>query len=111
MPFEFEKVPDNEETCCLPSEGMTDEEFAGFCKTPEKMKRLPLGIHEHIDGLTLYIDGAGQEWERLDWIERYGYDPGPIWDMMKRKRHLIIRQGWNIEESTHEPLELGKIHP
>jgi hypothetical protein len=111
MPFEFEKTPDDEETCCLPTEDMSDEEFAGFCKTPEKIKRLPQGKHEYIDGLTLYIDGANQEWDREGWIARYGYDPGPIWDLMKRKRPIIIAQGRNIEKYITEPAELGKIHP
>ena len=44
MVHQFKKAPKKEEACCLPGEGLTDEEFASFCKTPEELKRIPNGV-------------------------------------------------------------------
>lgn len=85
MPFNFEKAPDDEECECMPSPGMSDEEFAGFCKTPEYIRRLPLGVIEYRDGFTLYIDGAGYQWTRKGFKARFGYDPKPVYDRMRRQ--------------------------
>ena len=86
MPFEFKKAPKKEEGCCMPSPGMTDEEFASFCKTPEAIKRIPSGLIKYPDGTTLYKDGAGQSWTRESWTARFGYDPKPVWARMKRQK-------------------------
>ena len=74
----------------MPSPGMTDEEFASFCKTPEYIKRIPAGRIEYPDGTVLYKDGAGQQWTRESWTSRFGYDPKPVWARMKRQKIAVI---------------------
>ncbi|MDD4162474.1 MAG: hypothetical protein PHW87_08335 [Methanothrix sp.] len=92
----FKKSPKNEETCCMPGEGMSDAEFASFCKTPEAIKRIPNGRLEYPDGTIVYIDGAGQPWTREQWKKRFGYDPKKIWNRMKKQKIAIL--GWNSEK-------------
>jgi hypothetical protein len=89
VPFNFKKAPAKEEACCLPSAGMTDDEFASFCKTPEEIKRIPNGRIVYADGTVLYKDGAGQSWTRESWITRFGYDPKPVWNRMRRQKIVV----------------------
>lgn len=96
MVFQFKKGPKKEESCCVPGEGLTDEEFASFCKTPEALKRIPNGLLTYPDGLTLYIDGAGQPWTAEQWEKRFGYKPKKVWNRMKKQKIVIL--GWNSEK-------------
>jgi hypothetical protein len=91
MTFNFQKVPKDEEREPFPNEGLSDEEFASFCQTPEAMKRIPLGVVADASGLTLWIDGAGQKWTREGYTKRFGFDPKPVWDRMKRQN--IVKLG------------------
>lgn len=91
MVFKFKKAPKAEECECMPGEGLTDEEFASFCKTPEAIKRLPTGVIEYVDGTVIYKDGAGQDWSRKDYKKRFGFDPKPVWDRMKKLK--VVRIG------------------
>ena len=86
----FKKAPKNEETCCQPSPGMTDEEFASFCKTPEEIKRLPAGRITYADGTVVWKDGAGQFWSRDEYKARFGFDPVPVWNRMKRQKIAVL---------------------
>lgn len=88
--MKFKKAPKKEESCCLPSPGMTDEEFASFCKTPEEIKRLPAGRIAYTDGTVVWKDGAGQSWTRQEYIKRFGFDPVPVWNRMKRQKIAVI---------------------
>ena len=96
MVHKFKKAPKKEEACCLPGEGLTDEEFASFCKTPEELKRIPNGKLRYPDGTIVYIDGAGQQWTKKQWEKRFGYNPVPVWDRMKKQKIAIL--GWNSEK-------------
>ena len=94
--MKFKKVPKDEENDCLPSQGITDEEFASFCKTPEALKRLPVGVITDPIGQELWIDGAGLSpdnpgWTREAYQKRFGFDPKPVWDRMKRQK--IVKVG------------------
>lgn len=96
MVFQFKKAPKKEESCCMPGDGLSDEEFASFCKTPEAIKRITNGRLEYPDGTIVYIDGAGQPWTAEQWIKRFGYDPVPVWDRMRKQKIAIL--GWNSEK-------------
>ena len=84
----FKKAPSGEESCCMPGEGLDDEEFAGFCKTPEAIKRIPNGKLQYPDGTTVFVDGAGQLWTAKQWEKRFGYKPAKVWNRMKKLRLL-----------------------
>ena len=105
MVHKFKKAPTKEEACCLPGEGLTDEEFASFCKTPEEIKRIPNGRLEYPDETVLYIDGAGQQWTEKQWEKRFGYNPVPVWNRMKKQKIAIL--GWNSEKDQ-KILVVGK---
>ena len=84
MVHQFKKAPKKEEACCLPGEGLTDEEFASFCRL------------EYPDETVLYIDGAGQQWTEKQWEKRFGYNPVPVWDRMCKQKIAVL--GWNSEK-------------
>jgi hypothetical protein len=91
----FKKPPKHEESDFLPSEGLTDEEFASFCKTPEYLKRGVTGCIITPDGMELYIDGAGQSSDnpgrtRAEFKARFGYDPKPVWERIHRQKIVIL---------------------
>jgi hypothetical protein len=93
--MKFKKPPKAEESDCLPSPGLTDEEFASFCKTPEYLKRGVTGCITTPDGLELYIDGAGLSPDnpgrtREEFQARFGYDPKPVWERIRRQKIIII---------------------
>ena len=96
MVHQFKKAPKKEEACCLPGEGLTDEEFASFCKTPEAIKRIPDGRLQYPDGTTLYIDGAAQPWTEKQWEKRFGYNPKKVWNRMRKLKIAVL--GWNSEK-------------
>lgn len=96
MAHKFKKAPQNEESCCVPGEGLTDEEFASFCKTPEAIKRIPDGRLQYPDGTILYIDGAAQPWTEKQWEKRFGYNPKKVWNRMRKLKIAIL--GWNSEK-------------
>jgi hypothetical protein len=96
MAFQFKKAPKKEESCCVPGEGLTDEEFASFCKTPEAIKRIPDGRLQYPDGTTLYIDGAAQPWTEKQWEKRFGYNPKKVWNRMRKLKIAVL--GWNSEK-------------
>lgn len=107
MVHQFKKAPNREEACCLPGEGLTDEEFASFCKTPEEIKKLPDGLLEYIDGTKLYKDGANQLWTKKQWEKRFGYDPEPIWNRMKGL-NIVILGGRNRDNTNQKILVVGR---
>jgi hypothetical protein len=81
----FKKAPKNEECECTNfGEGLTDAEFASFCKTPEAIKRIINGEINEVGSEPMYVDGAGNRWTREAWKARFKYDPKPAWDRMKR---------------------------
>jgi hypothetical protein len=81
----FKKAPKNEECECTDfGDGLSDEDFASFCKTPEAIKRIVDGVIVEAGSDPMYVDGASQRWTRGDWKKRFGYDPKPVWDRMKR---------------------------
>lgn len=96
MAHKFKKAPQNEESCCVPGEGLTDEEFASFCKTPEAIKRIPDGRLQYPDGTILYIDGAAQPWTEKQWEKRFGYNPKKVWNRMRKLKIAVL--GWNSEK-------------
>lgn len=96
MVFKFKKAPKHEESGAMPGEGLTDEEFAAFCDTPEAIQRIPNGVLTSPDGLTLYIDGAGLPWTAKQWEKRFGYKPKKVWDRMRKQKIAIL--GWNSEK-------------
>lgn len=90
----FKKVPKSEGDV-LPGKGLTDEEFASFCKTPEYLKRGVTGCITTPDGQELYVDGAGNTrdnppWTRADFKERYGYDPKPVWERIRKHKIVFL---------------------
>lgn len=90
--FNFKKSPKDEECECTDfGKGLTDEEFASFCKTPEAIKRIVDGCIEEVGSEPRYVDGAGQQWSQEQWIARFGYDPKPAWNRMKKLN--IVRIG------------------
>lgn len=97
MVFQFKKAPKKEESCCVPGEGLTDEEFASFCKTPEAIKRIPDGRLQYTDGTILYIDGAAQPWTEKQWEKRFGYNPKKVWNRMRKLKIAVL--GWNSEKN------------
>jgi hypothetical protein len=96
MVHQFKKAPNKEESCCVPGEGLTDEEFASFCKTPEAIKRIPDGRLQYPDGTILYIDGAAQPWTEKQWEKRFGYNPKKVWNRMRKLKISVL--GWNSEK-------------
>jgi hypothetical protein len=85
--MEFKKVPTNEECECTNfGEGLSDEDFASFCKTPEAITRIVMGCITEVGSEPMYVDGAGQRWSKNDWKKRFGYDPKPAWDRISRLR-------------------------
>jgi hypothetical protein len=88
----FKKSPKNEECECTGfGEGLSDEDFASFCKTPEAIKRIVTGMKSEVGSEPMYADGAAQYWTREQFKKRFGYDPKPAWDRMKRQG--IIKVG------------------
>lgn len=96
MVHEFKKAPKKEESCCMPGEGMSDEEFASFCKTPEGIKRITNGRLQYPDGTVVYVDGAGQLWTAKQWEKRFGYNPKKVWNRMRKLKIAVL--GWNSEK-------------
>ena len=96
MVHQFKQAPKKEEACCVPGEGLTDEEFASFCKTPEAIKRIPDGRLQYPDGTVLYIDGAAQPWTEKQWEKRFGYNPKKVWNRMRKLKIAVL--GWNSEK-------------
>ena len=96
MVHTFKKAPKREEACCLPGEGLTDEEFASFCKTPEAIKRITNGRLQLPDGTILFIDGAGQPWTEEQWEKRFGYNPKKVWNRMRKQKIAVL--GWNSKK-------------
>lgn len=89
--MKFKKPPKTEECECADfGKGLTDEEFASFCKTPEAIKRIVLGRISEVGTETIYVDGANQHWSKAEWLARYGYDPEPVWDRMRRLKIVNI---------------------
>lgn len=94
--MEFKKPPRRDECDCTDfSTGRTDEEFASVCKTPEFLKRGVTGCITTADGQELFIDGAGNTrdnppWTREDFKKRYGYDPKPVWERMRRQNIVVL---------------------
>lgn len=94
--IQFDKVPNLDECDFVEfSRGLTDREFSSFCKTPEYLKRGVTGCITTVDGQELYIDGAGNTrdnppWTREAFKKRYGYDPKPVWDRMKRLDVVVL---------------------
>jgi hypothetical protein len=89
--MKFKKVPKNEECECTDfGDGLTDEDFASFCKTPEAMKRIVAGCISEVGSEPMYVDGAGQHWTKKDWKARFGYDPKPAWDRMKKLNIVTV---------------------
>ncbi len=87
----FKKVPKNEECeVCGFGEGLSDEDFASFCKTPEAIKRIVTGRIEEVGSAPVYVDGAGQHWTAKQWKKRFGYDPEPAWDRMKKTNIVVV---------------------
>jgi hypothetical protein len=93
MSFKFKKVPKEECECTDFGRGLSDEEFASFCKTPEAIKRIVLGRIQEVGSESVYVDGANQHWSRKAWKARYGYDPEPVWERMGRLK--IVKVGGN----------------
>jgi hypothetical protein len=91
MTFNFRKPPNGEESECRPGAGLSDEEFANFCATPEEHKRLPSGFIRYADGMVLWIDGAMQKWTQAGYKKRFGFDPAPVYARMKRQK--IVKVG------------------
>ncbi len=93
--MKFKKAPKKEECDCLPGTGVSDEEFASFCKTPEWIKRLPGGCITDPTGLVLYVNGAGVSSDnpaltRDEYKSRFGFDPKPVWDRMKKQKIIVV---------------------
>jgi hypothetical protein len=91
----FKKAPRAEESDCMPGKGISDEEFASFCKTPEYLKRGVTGRITTVDGQELYIDGAGLSPDnpgrtRAEFKARFGYDPKPVWERIHRQKIIVI---------------------
>jgi hypothetical protein len=111
MVHKFKKAPTKEEACCLPGEGLTDEEFASFCKTPEEIKKLPAGTIEYEDGTVLFVDGAGQQWTAEQWMKRFGYEPNndvkKVWDRM-RSLNLVVLGGRGRRKANQKISVAGK---
>jgi hypothetical protein len=39
---------------------------------------------------SMYADGAAQYWTREQFKKRFGYDPKPAWDRMKRLKIVTV---------------------
>ncbi len=91
--MKFNKVPKDDEcdVCTGFGEGLSDDEFSSFCKTPEAIKRIVTGEIHEVGSDPVYVDGAGNKWTRGDWKIRFKYDPKPAWDRMKRLK--IVKVG------------------
>ena len=88
--MEFKKPPKEECECSDFGNGLNDEDFASFCKTPEALKRIVTGRIQEVGQEAMYVDGAGFRRNRKDWIARYGYDPEPAWERMRRQNIILL---------------------
>jgi hypothetical protein len=89
--MDFKKAPKDEECECTNfGEGLTDEDFASFCKTPEAIKRIVTGCISEVGSEPMYVDGAAQRWTAKQWIARFGYDPAPAWERMRKLKIVKI---------------------
>lgn len=89
--MEFKKVPTNEECECTNfGAGLSDTDFASFCKTPEAIKRIVTGCITEVGSEPMYVDGAAQRWTAKQWKDRFGYDPAPAWERMRKLKIVNI---------------------
>lgn len=88
--MKFKKAPVEECECVEFGAGLTDSEFASFCKTPEAIKRIVTGEISEVGSETKFVDGSGGKWTRAEWKARFKYDPKPAWDRMKRLNIVTV---------------------
>lgn len=70
----------DETPCCGDaSEGISDEEFEKFCELKGQEGAIPAGRIEYVTGQVFFRSGAGQLLTKEQYVEKYGFDPDPVW--------------------------------
>lgn len=90
----------DDDKSCWTGEGISDEEFDGFCKTPENIAKIPAGRLKSVTGGVIYVDGAGVQLTREQFKALHGVDPEPVWARIKERQKRLGKKG------GREPVEL-----